>query len=121
MEERPGWEKLEGRTPENPVELPELCNACTTKIVVLANIAPTGPWEEAIGIVALGLFRFAMATDTVRQRAEGDIENVDLILAEIGCLGCWLPHERNWLAEQIHQQGLEPVLKKVQDGEDPEG
>lgn len=75
--------------PKNPlVVLPELCFRCQRRIVKRCHLNPWDPWRAHIVVAQLLLFTWVASEDGIHTRSEGDSNNLSLILAELGCLGC---------------------------------
>lgn len=65
---------------------------CQTEAIIgRLRIPEAGPWRAAVVFINAELAKRAMADDRVTARTGGDINAMTLVLAEIGCLGCWDP------------------------------
>lgn len=80
-------------TPERPqVVVPELCKKHQRDLIVRRLKVPeSGPWQGTLAAAQLLLFNRAAADPRIVARAEQSTENLTLVLAEVGCLACYLP------------------------------
>lgn len=104
---------------ETTTHLPSFCYPCQYGIVHGIGFTPADPWQSAIIVVQLGLFQAASRDERVWARCsptedgERDVSDLSLVLAEIGCLGCFKPKTRNALIEAIGREGLSAVAQRV--------
>lgn len=112
--------EIEGRP---QVYLPQLCNACQCVVVDRLKLSPLDPWVSAIIIVNLATFQAALNEPRVWQRcgeAESGgrkTEDLSLVLAEIGCLGCFLGDKFQKIVAHAVEHGLSDLAKITQDGD----
>lgn len=99
--------------------LPSFCYRCLYEIVHGAGLTEGDPWRAAVVVVQLGLFQAASRDRRVWDRCtptedgKKDAADLSLVLAEIGCLGCFKPKTRKWLTDRIASEGLSAVAQSV--------
>lgn len=72
------------------VMIPDLCYVHTYDLVrTQLKLSPDDPWRVYVACSQVLLFQGASADARVWDRAGGSVENLSLVLAEIGCLACW--------------------------------
>jgi hypothetical protein len=102
-----------------PVVLPDLCPTCLYEIVHGAGLSPSDPWRAATVVVSMGLFQAASSDSRVWGRCSDeaggkkDASDLSLVLAEIGCLGCFKPKTRKHLTQAIVDDGLSALAQRV--------
>lgn len=106
--------------------LPAFCYPCQYGIVHGAGFKESDPWQALVVVVQLGVFQAATADERVWQRCsptEGgdrDVADLSLVLAEIGCLGCFKPKTRDALIERVRTEGLSAVAQAVRTSPTPD-
>lgn len=99
--------------PETAVCVPALCMSHQRMTVDRLHIPESGPWQAAIVIVNVLLFGRAIADDRVVRRIGTNLKGVEfastasLVLAEIGCLGCFDRDATDRAINLIKARGLQ--------------
>lgn len=88
------------------VELPLMCRKHDARVIHRLRIPESGPWRVALITMQMLLFRAALCDERIAKRAESEVKNMTLILAEIGCPACDRPHDFN-RAMTVLRKGLE--------------
>lgn len=70
------------------VEVPPLCSKHQRRVVTRLAVGPEGPWRAALLVTNMLLFQRASQDIMVHKRAGNRVEELSLVLAEIGCLAC---------------------------------
>lgn len=77
---------------EAVIHLPILCRGHAHELVVhRLEIPETGPWVLAMVVMELLLFQWAAKDPAIWKRADGNVADLTLVFAEIGCLACRYP------------------------------
>lgn len=77
--------------PTKAAYIPPLCNKHQRAIVQRLKLPPDSWWQGAIMAAQLACFRATSFDPRFQKRTEGDAHAMSIMLAEIGCLGCWQP------------------------------
>jgi hypothetical protein len=109
---------------EPPIAVPPLCQRHQRDVCVALGLGPKGPWQSAVVITNIAMFQVAARDQRVWERCpvvEGtdkrDAQGLTMVLAEIGCLGCWLPRELRGLLRFAQLHGLSEVARCTRDPE----
>lgn len=79
-------------TPNVRVMAPDLCAAHQHDALVhRLHITEAGPWQITLVGLSILLSQAAFQDRRVQRRTAGQLEDFSLILAEIGCLACFMP------------------------------
>jgi hypothetical protein len=78
-------------SPQKAAYLPQLCAKHQRAVVQRLKLAPDSWWQGALMATQLACFRATSLDPRFIKRTEGDIAAMSIVLAEIGCLGCWQP------------------------------
>lgn len=93
---------------ETPViQIPALCANHQHELVVhRLQIPESGPWVLAMIIMDVLLFQWATKDPGIWKRADGEVADLTLVLAEIGCLACRYP-DGFGAAVRVLQKGID--------------
>lgn len=75
------------------VQVPQLCQSHQVHLVTRLRLGPDDPWRAAMVVNALLMFQRASQDNSIHARTGGDIGQLSLVLAEIGCLACRYPED----------------------------
>lgn len=100
---------------EGAMMLPAFCPSCLSLIVHGCGFTDEDPWQALGVVVQLGLFQATSRDARFWQRAGGqnDPKTISLVLAEIGCLGCFKPKTRDALIRSVNADGFDAVARRV--------
>ena len=100
--------------------VPQLCPTCTSRVVHGTGFKPEDAWRALVVVVNIGLWQASSADHRVWERcgkAEGsekaDTAALSLVLAEVGCLGCFKPKTRDGLIQHVVNHGLDDLARIV--------
>jgi len=98
--------------PKDAIRVPQLCSRCLHELVVVElEIKESSPWKAAIVVANILLFQQASNEPSIWRRAEQQVENLSLILAEIGCLGCAFDRKPWERVVRIMKRGISHASK----------
>jgi hypothetical protein len=102
--------------PKDAIHVPALCQKHNSAVVSRLRIPESGPWQAAIAINQVFLFQAATENPIVWQRCgqtdEGrETKDLSLVLAEIGCLACFLPEKFERVIGLIKRKGLNEAAR----------
>ena len=105
--------------------IPNLCADCIESVVSGARLREVDPWKACIVVVQIALFQTAAAHPRVRARCaptsgdgeERDSRDLGVVLAEIGCLGCFLPRSLAITIADVRKHGMHWVADQTKDAE----
>ena len=101
--------------------LPSFCQKCQHRVVNEAGYGPLHPWRAALVVVQIALFQVAAGHPTVQGRCgpaeDGtrDAQDLTVVLAEIGCLGCFLPRALTATIVELRDKGMDHLARETQD------
>jgi hypothetical protein len=78
-------------SPQQAAFVPPLCARHQRVVVQRLKLPPDSWWQLALAATTLTCFRAATFDPRFQKRTEGDPAGMSIVLAEIGCLGCWQP------------------------------
>jgi hypothetical protein len=85
---------LKQHGPNPLVRMPDLCYRHQYDLVRRRlHLEETDPWRAAIIEAQMLLLQAALVHPSVQARSEGNPLNLSIVLAEIGCLACFLPQD----------------------------
>ena len=110
------------REQETLTHLPSFCDDCQRGIVRGAAFRESDSWQALIVLVQIGLFQAASRDRRVWERcaplADGkrDPADLSLVLAEIGCLGCFKPKTCQSIVDAVKREGFSVVAQRIKAG-----
>lgn len=76
-------------TPTEPqVVIPRMCPRHERDVTRRLRLTQNDPWMATLTVVQILLFTWTTADVRFHRRTEGDLKNMSLILAEMGCMAC---------------------------------
>jgi hypothetical protein len=78
-------------SPQQALHIPPLCDRHQRVVVQRLKLAPDSWWQMALAAATMACFRAATFDPRFIKRTEGETAAMSIVLAEIGCLGCWQP------------------------------
>lgn len=74
------------------IHVADLCRYHAHELVVhRLQIPESGPWALAMIVMEILLFQWATKDPAIWKRADGNVADLTLVFAEIGCLACRYP------------------------------
>ena len=96
------------------VGVPDLCEPCQRTVVEFSGWTEDDPWMAGLIVVNVALFQACTRDRRVWERAGGGkLEDLTIVLAEIGCLGCFKPNTLRAIGEAFAAEGFGPVAQRI--------
>ena len=96
--------------------LPPFCDPHAAEVVRVAGVPESGPWRATLVVAQIAMFQALAADPRIQVRCGptpvgADVNNLTLVLAEIGCPGCWNADALHRVAIKLRDQGLSAVAQ----------
>lgn len=107
---------------DTTITAPIFCYECQYTIVHGCGFEETDPWRSLVIVSTLALFQATVQDPRIVQRCAGDRDphTLSLVLAEIGCLGCFKPKTRDAVIADVRQHGLDAFAKRTRESAYPD-
>lgn len=102
------------------IHLPRFCRACVHRILYGSGMdGPDQIKKITLVMMRTALFQKCAQDPVVYERCSPlpdghrDLSDMSLVLAEIGCLGCFKPDTRDFLTTRLEIEGLEWLARSI--------